>query len=440
MKVAFNTLGCRTNQNDTAEMQTLLEKEGYTIVNSGDLADIYVINSCTVTSSSDADSRRAAKKSLAINEEAMVVFTGCYAQNNPEEVKNIPGLDILLGNADKLDIASAIRNRLNTINEEDEFGYPSLHMTDITKRWDFKTIPVTRFGGRSKAFIKVQTGCDEQCTFCTVARARGRSISDTRENILNNIRQSIDAGFKEITLTGINLGTYGMDTTPRETFSSLVEAASNMDGDFRIRISSINPMEIDDHLIQLIAERDNICPHLHIPLQSGDDSILSGMKRNYNSQQYREVIERAASAIPNLGLGADVIVGFPGETDERFENTFQLIESLPFNLLHVFSYSPRTGTDAFKLRNDIPKTVKKERNRRLTELAKDKATTFRQRFLNQTVHVLTETTRDPQTGRLRGHSEQFIPIQFEGEDTFMNQLTPVHIQDVSERQVSGCVL
>jgi len=440
MKVAFNTLGCRTNQNDTAEMQTLLENEGYTIVNSGDMADIYVINSCTVTANSDADSRRAAKKSLSINEEAMVVFTGCYAQNNPEEVKKIPGLDILLGNADKLDIASAIRNRLDTLRKEDEFGFPSLHMTDITKQWDFKTIPVTRFGGRSKAFIKVQTGCDEQCTFCTVARARGRSISDTRDNILNNIRHSIDAGFKEITLTGINLGTYGMDKNPRETFSSLVETASDLDGDFRIRISSINPMEIDDRLIQLMSERDNICPHLHIPLQSGDDTVLSNMKRNYNSRQYRAVVERAANSIPSLGLGADVIVGFPGETDERFENTFRLIEELPFNHLHVFSYSPRTGTEAFGLRNDIPKAVKKERHRRLTQLGHSKAVSFRRQFHNRTVTVLTETTRDPQTGRLRGHSEQFIPVQLEGEDTLMNTLTPVEIQDVSDRQVSGCAL
>ncbi len=439
MKVAFNTLGCRTNQNDTAEMQTLLENEGYTIVESGEVADIYVVNSCTVTAGSDADSRRAAKKSLSINKDAMVVFTGCYAQNNPDEVKKIPGLDILLGNADKLDIAGAIRNRLNTLHQEDEFGFPTLHMTDITKRWDFKTIPVTQFGGRSKAFIKVQTGCDEQCTFCTVSRARGRSISDSRENILNNIRQSIDAGFKEITLTGINLGTYGMDSNPRETFSSLVEAASNLDGDFRIRISSINPMEIDEPLIQLMAERDNICPHLHIPMQSGDDHILSQMKRNYDSRQYRDVVERAAKSIPDLGLGADVIVGFPGETDERFENTYRLIEDLPFSHLHVFSYSPRIGTDAYSLHNDVPKAVKKERNHRLTELGNRKATAFRKGLLGRTVNVLTETTRSAKTGRLRGHSEHFIPIQFEGENELMNQLTPVRIQDVSDRQVTGCL-
>ncbi|MGP0566455.1 MULTISPECIES: tRNA (N(6)-L-threonylcarbamoyladenosine(37)-C(2))-methylthiotransferase MtaB [unclassified Nitrospina] len=440
MKVAFNTLGCRTNQNDTAEMQTLLENEGFTIVEPNDSADIYVINSCTVTAKSDASSRQAVKRSLAINEDAMVVFTGCYAQNNPEEVSQVAGLDVLLGNANKLDIAGAIRKRLESLRRKDEFGDPDVVMTDITKSWDFKTIPVTEFGGKSKAFIKVQTGCDEQCTFCTVARARGRSISDERENILNNVRCSLDAGFKEITLTGINLGTYGMDKETPETFSSLVEEIANLPGDFRLRISSINPMEIDDRLINLMAERINICPHFHIPLQSGDDSVLSAMKRNYNSAQYRRVVERAAARIPDLGLGADVIVGFPGETEAMFENTYRLVQDLPFTYLHVFTYSPRKGTTAFAMNNNVPKTEKKERNRRLTELGRDKAIAFRQSLEGRTANVLIETSRDPASGRLRGHTEHFIPVSLDGSDAMMNRIVPVRIQDASDQQVSGCVL
>lgn len=438
MKVAFNTLGCRTNQNDTAEMQTLLENEGFTIVSANDPADIYVINTCTVTAKSDASSRQAVKRSLAINEDAMVVFTGCYAQNNPEEASQVPGLDILLGNANKLDIADAIRRRLEHLQREDAFGYPEFYMSDITKRWDFKTIPVTRFGGKSKAFIKVQTGCDEACTFCTVARARGRSISDDRDNILRNVRQSIAAGFKEITLTGINLGTYGMDKDPPETFSSLVEAIADLPGEFRIRISSINPREIDDRLIALMAERDNICPHFHIPLQSGDDTVLSRMKRNYDSALYRDVVQRAAAQVPGLGLGADIIVGFPGETDAMFENTCRLVEELPFTYLHVFSYSPRKGTPAWSMKNDVPRAVKKERNRLLTELGQKKALSFRKRFAGHTLSVLVETSRDPASGRLRGHSENYIPVLLDGGDDLMNRIVPVRIDDVSPRQVSGC--
>lgn len=439
MKVAFATLGCRTNQNDTAEMQTLLEQEGFSIVGSQEPADIYVVNTCTVTAKSDSSSRLAVKKSLAINDSAMVVFTGCYAQNNPDEVVRIPGLDVVLGNANKLEIAQVIKAQLARIHQKDAFGLPQVHMSDITRKWDFKPIPVTDFHGKTKAFLKVQTGCDEACSFCTVARARGRSISDSRENILINVRSSIAAGFREITLTGINLGTYGMDSDPPETFSSLVADILDLEGDFRVRLSSINPMEIDDRLIELMAERDNLCPHFHIPLQSGDDTILSRMRRNYNVRQYREGVAKIAHRVPGLGLGADIIVGFPGETDAQFENTRRLVEDLPFTYLHVFSYSPRAGTEAASLANDVPKAVKKERNKILTELENQKAHQFRRGALNQTVPVLVENSRDPKTGRLRGHSDTYIPISFEGGDDWMNRIVPVRIAEVSEQQVSGCL-
>jgi threonylcarbamoyladenosine tRNA methylthiotransferase MtaB len=440
VNVAFTTLGCRTNQNDTAEMQTILEKEGFSIVGSQETADIYVINTCTVTAKSDSTSRQAVKKSLAINDGAMVVFTGCYAQNSPEEAAQIPGLDVILGNANKLEIADAIKAQLSRLQQEDTFGLPLVQMSDITQKWDFKTIPVTDFHGKTKAFIKVQTGCDESCSFCTVVRARGRSISDSRENILNNVRHSLEAGFREITLTGINLGTYGMDMNPPETFSALVEEILNLEGEFRVRLSSINPMEIDDRLIELMAERNNLCSHFHIPLQSGDDTLLSRMRRNYNARQYREVVEKAVDRNPGLGLGADIIVGFPGETDAMFENTRRMIEDLPFTTLHVFSYSPRKGTEASGFTNDIPKAVKKERNKILTELGNQKARIFRESLLNQSIPVLAENSRDPQTGRLRGHSDTYIPVSFEGGDEWMNRIIPVRVTEVSEQQVSGCLL
>jgi threonylcarbamoyladenosine tRNA methylthiotransferase MtaB len=439
VKVSFATLGCRTNQNDTAEMQTVLEREGFSIVGSQEPADIYVVNTCTVTAKSDASSRLAVKKSLALNDDAMIVFTGCYAQNSPEEAAQIPGLDVVLGNANKLEIAQVIKTQLERINQKDAFGLPLVHMTDITQKWDFKTIPVSDFHGKTKAFIKVQTGCDEACSFCTVVRARGRSISDSRDNIINNVKSSLDAGFREITLTGINLGTYGMDCEPPEKFSSLVEDILNLDGDFRVRLSSINPMEIDDHLITLMEKRDNLCPYFHIPLQSGDDTILARMRRNYNAGQYRKVVENIAARIPGLGLGADIIVGFPGETDAMFENTRRMVEDLPFTSLHVFSYSPRKGTEAERLTNDVPKSVKKERNKILTELGNQKARRYRESLLGQKVLVLAENSRDPQTGHLRGHSDTYIPVSFGGEDALMNRIIPVCITEVSEQQVSGCL-
>ena len=435
MKVACITLGCRTNQHDTAEMQTLLEKEGFVMVNQREKADAYVINTCTVTQKSDTSSRQAVKKSLELNPDALVVFTGCYAQLNPEEAAALPGLDLVLGNADKLEIAKLLKAKLRLWKKSE---ITEIVMSDIHKKRIFRTIPVKSFQGITKAFIKVQTGCNEKCSFCTVVRARGKSVSDNRGNILNNIQEAINADFKEITLTGINLGTWGMDTG--ETFSSLVQDIIQLPGDFRVRLSSINPMEIDNDLIRLIAETEKICSHLHIPLQSGDNKILKQMRRNYNREQYIEVIHRAVNAIPNLGLGADVIVGFPGETDAAFENTRKLIEELPFSYLHVFSYSPRRGTEANDYKDDIPGNIKKERNKILTQLIKEKGLEFRNKFLNTIATVLIENQRDKNNGKLKGHTDNYIPISLDGPDPLKNCLIPITLQNISGNFVEGCVL
>ena len=435
MKVACITLGCRTNQHDTAEMQTLLEKEGFVMVNQREKADAYVINTCTVTQKSDTSSRQAVKKSLELNPDALVVFTGCYAQLNPEEAAALPGLDLVLGNADKLEIAKLLKAKLRLWKKSE---ITEIVMSDIHKKRIFRTIPVKSFQGITKAFIKVQTGCNEKCSFCTVVRARGKSVSDNRGNILNNIQEAINADFKEITLTGINLGTWGMDTG--ETFSSLVQDIIELPGDFRVRLSSINPMEIDNDLIRLIAETEKICSHLHIPLQSGDNKILKQMRRNYNREQYIEVIHRAVNAIPNLGLGADVIVGFPGETDAAFENTRKLIEELPFSYLHVFSYSPRRGTEANDYKDDIPGNIKKERNKILTQLIKEKGLEFRNKSLNTIATVLIENQRDKNNGKLKGHTDNYIPISLDGPDPLKNCLIPITLQNISGNFVEGCVL
>ena len=438
MKVAFTTLGCRTNQHDTAEMQVILKKEGYAIVDSSETADIYVINTCTVTARSDYSSRLAVKKSLAINENATVVFTGCYAQLNPEDSSKMKGLDIVLGNADKLKIAEVLKAKLKNDSLQKKSSLAEVYMSDIHADREFQTLPVTQFQGRTKAFIKVQTGCDESCSFCTVVRARGSSASDTRENILDNVRHAIDGGYKEITLTGINLGTWGMDFHLKEAFSSLVEDIANLNGNFRVRLSSINPMEIDDHLIELISQHEKICPHLHIPLQSGDTEVLSKMKRNYNAKQYEHIVRRASEKISPLGLGADVIVGFPGESEVSFEHTRKLIEELPFSYLHVFSYSPRSGTEAHNFKNNIKNITKKERNLILNDLVKEKARQFYKSFIGKKVTVLVEE-RKQADGVLKGYSEHYIPVSIDAEGFLQNQLVSVLITEIRKNKLIGCL-
>ena len=438
MKVAFTTLGCRTNQHDTAEMQVILKKEGYAIVDSSETADIYVINTCTVTARSDYSSRLAVKKSLAINENATVIFTGCYAQLNPEDSSKMKGLDIVLGNADKLKIAEVLKAKLKNDSLQKKSSLAEVYMSDIHADREFQTLPVTQFQGRTKAFIKVQTGCDESCSFCTVVRARGSSASDTRENILDNVRHAIDGGYKEITLTGINLGTWGMDFHLKETFSSLVEDIANLNGNFRVRLSSINPMEIDDHLIELISQHEKICPHLHIPLQSGDTEVLSKMRRNYNADQYKHIARRAVDRIPSLGLGADVIVGFPSESEENFESTRRLIKELPFSYLHVFSYSPRSGTEAHNFKNNIKNITKKERNLILNDLVKEKARQFYKSFIGKKVTVLVEE-RKQADGVLKGYSEHYIPVSIDTEGFLQNQLVSVLITEIRKNKLIGCL-
>ena len=438
MKVACLTLGCRTNQHDTAEMRTLLEEKGFSIVNSKEKADAYVINTCTVTQRSDYSSRLAVKKSLSINPDALVVFTGCYAQMNPEQASELEGLDIVLGNANKLEIANILKMKLlNAGKPWVKDSQTEIIMSDIHKERIFKTIPVKNFQGMTKAFIKVQTGCDEKCSFCTVVKARGKSVSDSRKNILKNVQEALASGFKEITLTGINLGTWGIDRN--ETFSSLVHDIVGLPGKFRVRLSSINPMEIDDDLIHLIAESEKLCSHFHIPLQSGDDKILKAMHRNYNRSQYIDVLKRAIRTIPNLGLGADVIVGFPGETEEGFENTRQLIEQFPFSYLHVFSYSPRRGTEAHHLKDNVPGNIKKDRNKLLSRLVNQKAVKIREKNLGKQETVLIENERDAKSGWLKGHTGNFIPVILEGSDSLKNNLISVTLETVSENQVTACV-
>jgi threonylcarbamoyladenosine tRNA methylthiotransferase MtaB len=437
-KIAFATFGCRTNQHDTAEMQMLLESDGFTVVDIAESADVYVVNTCTVTSNSDYSARLAVRKALVINENALVVFTGCYAQTNPGETARLPGVDLLLGNADKLNVVEAIRTKLRQPLHKN--GAAEIRFSDINEpQRRFAPLPVSKFPGKDKAFIKVQTGCDEKCSFCTVVLARGKALSDSRDNVLNNVRAVIAAGYKEITLTGINLGTYGMDMRQRESFSSLAADVLNLPGDFRIRLSSINPMEVDDRLIDLLAGHPKLCPHLHIPLQSGDDHILRRMRRNYDSRQYRQTVARILDKIPDVALGADVMVGFPGETPALFQNTRCLVEDLPFSYLHVFGYSHRKGTESANFKDDVPGDLKRERNRILTELAKQKAREFRARFLHQTVQVLIETARDAKTGCLRGLSERFIPVQTEGDDQLKGRIVPVTIKTLLPDRVAGWI-
>src|SRR3989338_1649597 len=366
MKVAFTTIGCRFNQFETAEMEDLFMEKNFDIVPFSDRANIYVINTCTVTNRSDYRCRQTIRRAIQTNKDAFIVVTGCYSQINPEEVGSIKGVDMILGNMEKLNIVNyleefnAFKNGKKEINKLDD---TRIVVTDINTAREFKSRKISNFSGRTSAYLKIQTGFDQTCSFCIVTIASGPSISEKPEVILNQAQELADSGFKEIVLTGVNLGSYG---------------------------DNLKPRKVSDRLVSLIKNSEKVCRHLHIPLQSGDNEILKIMRRDYSSGFYKDLIMKLKGNIPDIGIGADVIVGFPGENEEKFTNTYRLIEELPLSYLHVFTYSQREGTDAFGYEGQITESTKKERGSLVKKLGEHKSNIFREGFIGKICNVLIE--------------------------------------------------
>ncbi len=439
LKVAFATVGCRFNQFETAEMEELFRSKNFEIVPFSSDANIYVINTCTVTKKSDYRCRRTIRRAIRKKSDAFVIVTGCYSQINPQEIGSIKGVDMILGNTEKPGIIEHIKE---LTKKQDT---PKVVVKDMERDRVFNTQRVKGISGRTSAYLKVQTGCNEICSFCIVAVARGASISEKPENILMQAEELADAGFKEIVLTGVNLGSYGADISPARELSDLIEMLTNIKGIERLRLSSINPTDISGRLIALMKASEKICKHLHIPLQSGDDEILKRMRRNYSPSFYRELIMKLKCEMPDIGIGADVLVGFPGEDEDRFKNTYRLIEELPFSYLHVFTYSQREGTDAYGYDGRIPEYVKKERNSIIKGLGREKSDTFRNGFIGRVCRVLIESTRDKETGLLKGYADNYMPVMLKscggqsesGGDELMNRLVNVKIAGISDDAAIG---
>ena len=440
MKVAFTTIGCRFNQFETAEMEDLFMEKDFEIVPFSDNANIYIINTCTVTNRSDYRCRQTIRRAIQTNKDAFIVVTGCYSQINPEEIGSIKGVDMILGNMEKLNIVNyleefnAFRNGKKEIKKLDN---TKIVVGDMNSSREFKSRKISNFSGRTSAYLKIQTGCDQTCSFCIVTIARGPSISEKPEVILNQAQELSDSGFKEIVLTGVNLGSYGDNLKPKTGLSDLVEMLTDVKSIERIRLSSINPREVSDRLISLMKKSKKVCRHLHIPLQSGDNEILKSMRRDYSSGFYKDLIMKLKGNIPDIGIGADVIVGFPGENEEKFTNTYRLIEELPLSYLHVFTYSQREGTDAFGYEGQITESVKKERGSLVKKLGEHKSNIFKEGFIGKICNVLIENTRDRETGLLKGYTDNYIPIMLKGGNGLMNKIVSVRTTNTSGDAVIG---
>ena len=439
MKFKIATLGCRNNQYESAEVHACFEKEGFQPVPFNSRADICVINTCSVTEKSNYRCRQIIRKTVDSNPDSFVVVVGCYPQLDTNAVKALHGVDLILGNDEKLDIIEHLRD-LN-VNEQgksfDEKTEPKVIVGNSSNDTTFRSKEVNHFAGKTKAFLKIQTGCNYKCTFCVVTLARGQSRSADTATVVRQFNRLLENNFREITLSGIHLGSFGKDLSSQSSLYELLRELIKIEGDFRIRLSSLGPMDISDELIDLIAASPKICNHLHISLQNGSDRILHTMKRNYCMEYVYDLMNKITSRIPDIGVGADLIAGFPGETDQEFEEALGVVKELPFSYLHVFNFSRRKNTAAYDLPDQVPNRVRKQRVFILKELARQKSQKFKERFLKKDLDVLIEQNRDPETGYLKGYTGNYMSVHIDDSDDLINQIIPVYLSRIENERLFG---
>jgi len=413
--IAFHTLGCKLNFSETSTLARLVEKDGFEKKAFEDAADVYVINTCSVTDNADKECRQIVRRIQRRSPDAFIVITGCYAQLKPEQIAAIPGVDLVLGAAEKFNMGAHIRE----LTKGDSAKISSCDIDEVTgfhASWSMND--------RTRTFLKVQDGCDYTCSFCTIPMARGKSRSDLVANVVKNAEDLAKQGVKEIVLTGVNLGDFGKgpdgDLKSSENFYSLCQALDQVGGISRYRISSIEPNLLTNDIIQLVAERDKFMPHFHIPLQSGSNAILGAMRRRYKRELYAERVQLIKSLMPHCAIGVDVIVGFPGETDTHFQETFDFLHSLDISYLHVFTYSERDNTRALEIEPVVPVPVRNERNKILRNLSYMKMQHFTAQHHGQTRKVLFEGSA--KEGMMEGYTDNYIRITTPYREEWVNQI------------------
>ncbi|MGV8994794.1 MAG: tRNA (N(6)-L-threonylcarbamoyladenosine(37)-C(2))-methylthiotransferase MtaB [Flavobacterium sp.] len=424
-KVAFYTLGCKLNFSETSTIARSFKDEGFDRVDFEDVADIYVINTCSVTDNADKQFKHVVRKALKLNEKAFVAAVGCYAQLKPEELAAVDGVDLVLGATEKFNITQY----LNDLSKND-FG--EVHSCEISEA-DFY-VGSYSIGDRTRAFLKVQDGCDYKCTYCTIPLARGISRSDTIENVLQNAKEISQRNIKEIVLTGVNIGDYGKgefgNKKHEHTFLELVQALDEVEGIERLRISSIEPNLLKNETIEFVSKSRTFVPHFHIPLQSGSNDILKAMKRRYMRELYTERVAKILEVMPHACIGVDVIVGFPGETDEHFLETYNFLNEMDISYLHVFTYSERDNTEAVDIPNPVPSNVRSKRSKMLRGLSVKKRRAFYESQLGTTRTVLFES--ENKEGYIHGFTENYVKVKTPWNPELVNTLHEIELTTIDE--------
>ncbi len=424
-KVAFYTLGCKLNFSETSTIARSFEKENFERVDYSEKADIYVINTCSVTENADKRFKTIVKNALKQNDDAFIIGIGCYAQLKPEALANVDGVDLVLGATEKFKVTSYINNL-----SKNDIG--KIHSCDISEANNYESS--FSFGDRTRAFLKVQDGCDYKCTYCTIPLARGISRSDTLEKVLKNAKEISDKNIKEIVLTGVNIGDYGKgefgNKKHEHTFLELIKNLDQVEGISRIRISSIEPNLLKNETIEFVSKSKSFVPHFHIPLQSGSDDLLKKMKRRYLKETYTNRVSKIKEVMPNSCIGVDVIVGFPGETDEKFIETYNYLNDLDISYLHVFTYSERPNTEAVEMGEIVPINIRKKRSKMLRGLSVKKRRAFYESQIGNTLEVLFEN--ENKEGYINGFTENYVKIKTPWNPELVNTIHKVKLLKIDD--------
>jgi threonylcarbamoyladenosine tRNA methylthiotransferase MtaB len=429
--VAFHTLGCKVNFYETEGIWQLFKNEGYEQTDFEKPADVYVINTCTVTNTGDKKSRQVIRRAIRRNPDAIIAVTGCYAQTAAAEVAAIPGVDIVIGTQDR-------DKMLPLVKQYQAERRPINVVRNIMKTREFEEMDVPQFSGHTRAFLKIQEGCNNFCTFCIIPWSRGLIRSRKPESVLTQARQLVESGYEEIVLTGIHTGGYGEDLDSYG-LANLLRELDKVEGLRRIRISSIEASQISDDILDVLGSSSKMCRHLHIPLQAGDDTVLKAMRRKYTTAEFGRKVELIHKVMPHVAVTTDVIVGFPGETDEMFENGYRFMEQMNFAEMHVFPYSKRTGTPAARMENQIAEELKNERVGRLLELSRRMQLDYARPFVGQVLEVIPEMG-DHEAGRdveLIGHADNYLHIGFEGPKELAGRLVKVRLTEAGSPHCRG---
>lgn len=435
--VAFHTLGCKLNFSETSAIARLFKEKGFVKRNFDEVADVYVVNTCSVTDNADKECRSVVRTALKNNPDAFIAVVGCYAQLKPEEIAKIEGVDLVLGATEKFKL-------LNYIELTGKKAHAEVHNCEINDADFF--VDAFSAGDRTRSFLKVQDGCDYSCTFCTIPLARGKSRSDTIENVISNTNKIAQEGIKEVVLTGVNIGDFGYGTfldaekkkRKEYNFMDLVTALDKVEGIDRFRISSIEPNLLTDSIIDFTAVSKKFVPHFHIPLQSGSNDLLAKMKRRYKRELYTERVEKIKSVMPDCCIGVDVIVGFPGETEELFMETYKYLNDLPISYLHVFTYSERDQTEAIAMPGIVPVQERRRRNKMLRTLSAKKLRSFYQANIGREDEVLFES--ENKDGSMFGFTRNYVRVKTAYDPALINQKIQITIGEFDEDGVMKCSL